>query len=260
MLKLKKNIQKIIRTINVLLFKKNLPEKISIYFHDVNEEDISNIKLIVKFFKYSGYQFCNINYLNEHLENDKKLIALTFDDGFQSWVKLIPFFNEENIEATFFVNTIFFEEKPNLKRFYKNINSSGKELLLTSNDLEKIVEAGHEIGSHTHTHRTLSQLSKEEFVNEIEINLNYLNELGITAKSFAIPFGMKRYIKNYQIDYLQNKFEAVCFGEPGMLFNHKIKHIQRYPWLTKIDFHENIKNISTNTSFFNALTKRSGLG
>ena len=231
MIKIKKYIQKIIRKINIILFKKNLPNKISIYFHDVKEREIKDIKLIIKFFKYSGYEFCNIDYFNKNLENDKKLIALTFDDGFQSWTELMNLFENENVKSTFFLNTIFFEENPNLNRFYKNINSTGEEELITSDDLNTIIKYGHEIGSHTHTHRTLSQLNKVEFVEEIEINMKFL--------------------KN---------FEAVCFGEPGTLFNHKANQIQRYPWLSNLEFHENIVNISTNTHFFNTLTKRSGLG
>jgi len=260
MIKIKKYIQKIIRKINTILFKKNLPNKISIYFHDVKEREIKDIKLIIKFFKYSGYEFCNIDYFNKNLENDKKLIALTFDDGFRSWTELMNLFENENVKSTFFLNTIFFEENPNLNRFYKNIKSTGEEELITSEDLNTIIKYGHEIGSHTHTHRTLSQLNKVEFVEEIEINMKFLKNLGINAKCFAIPFGMKRYVRNYQVNFLLKNFEAVCFGEPGTLFNHKANQIQRYPWLSNLEFHENIVNISTNTHFFNTLTKRSGLG
>ena len=71
---------------------------------------------------------------------------------------------------------------------------------------------------------------------------------------------MRRLITEEQVNYLLEKFDSVSFGEPGMLFSHSNGRIQRYPWRTEKSFKYNINNISTDTSFFNNLTKRSGLG
>ena len=43
-----------------------------------------------------------------------------------------------------------------------------------------------------------------------------------------------------------------------MLFNQNSKNIQRYPWQVDLSFYNNLINLSTNTSIFNKLTKRSG--
>jgi hypothetical protein len=71
---------------------------------------------------------------------------------------------------------------------------------------------------------------------------------------------MRRYSKKEQIDYLFKRFDTVCYGEAGMLFSQNNKSIQRYPWQMKSTFYENLNNLSTNTYFFNKVTKRSGLG
>ena len=54
--------------------------------------------------------------------------------------------------------------------------------------------------------------------------------------------------------------QTLAFGEPGMLYEQKKGLIQRYPWKIEKSFKYNVNNISTNTSLFNNLTKRSGLG
>ena len=71
---------------------------------------------------------------------------------------------------------------------------------------------------------------------------------------------MRRLINKEQIAYLLEVFDSISFGEPGMLFNHEKQKIQRYPWRIEKTFQYNLNNISTNTSLFNKVTKRSGLG
>ena len=123
-----------------------------------------------------------------------------------------------------------------------------------------MVKPNHEIGAHTHSHYKLSNLEFEEFQIEIEKNLDVLKEFSNQIKSFAIPYGMRRYSKKDQIDYLFKRFDTVCYGEAGMLFSQNNKSIQRYPWQMKSTFYENLNNLCTNTQFFNKVTKRSGLG
>ena len=49
----------------------------------------------------------SINEFNSKIESKEKMIALTFDDGFNAWLELIPLFNEFDAKATFFLNSIF---------------------------------------------------------------------------------------------------------------------------------------------------------
>jgi peptidoglycan/xylan/chitin deacetylase (PgdA/CDA1 family) len=252
-------LQKLIRFINISLFTKSLPLKVSIYFHETYKNDIEDIERIILFFKKEGYEFVTIDNFNRHLDDSSKHFAFTFDDGFANWVDTLEVFKKYNVKSTFFMNSIQFTDESKVK-FLSDINCPDEDFLIDEKGLEKIINAGHEIGAHTHSHRTLKRLTEEEFNIEINKNIEILKSLGIRPLNFAIPFGMRRYINQSQLDYLNSIFNSVSYGEPGMLYNHIPGKIQRYPWRTQKSFKFNIQNISANTILFNNLTKRSGLG
>jgi peptidoglycan/xylan/chitin deacetylase (PgdA/CDA1 family) len=259
MMFVKKLLQRILRFMNVFILKKELPNKIAIYFHDLKQKEIDDLESILLFFIERDYKFVNLNQLNKKLESNEKLISLTFDDGFSSWSDSIPIFDKYDVNATFFINTIIFTSESK-EKFLQNINFIEKKQLMNKNDLKNILQGGHEVGAHTHEHHTLSDMNLEDFKKDISKNIELLVELGVTPKTFAIPFGMRRYVTSEQIEYLNQNFECIAYGEPGMLFKQKQGCIQRYPWRSEKSFKYNIDNISTDTSFFNNLTKRSGLG
>ena len=105
---IKKILQRILRFINVLFLKKELPSKIAIYFHDLKQKEIDDLESILLFFKERDYKFVNLYQLNKKLESNEKLISITFDDGFSSWSNSLPVFDKYNAKATFFMNTIMF--------------------------------------------------------------------------------------------------------------------------------------------------------
>jgi len=256
---IKKMLQGILRFVNVLILKRELPSKIAIYFHDLKQKEIDDLESILLFFKERDYKFVNLYQLNKKLESSEKLISITFDDGFSSWSDSLPLFDKYNAKATFFMNTIMFTNEPK-EIFLQNINFIENTKLININDLKNILKAGHEVGAHTHEHHTLSDMNLEEFKKDVSKNIELLVGLGVTPKTFAIPFGMRRYVTSEQIEYLNQNFDCIAYGEPGMLFSQKQGYIQRYPWRSEKSFKYNINNISTDTSFFNNLTKRSGLG
>lgn len=259
MIQIKRSLQKILRFINVFIFKKEIPTKVAIYFHDLKEKEVSDLKEILLFFTNRGYKFVNLNDLNKKLGSSEKLISITFDDGFASWSESLALFEKFNAQATYFINTIMFTNESK-KTFLENINSNENIALINSEDIKNILSAGHEIGAHTHEHHTLSEMKMEDFVKDISKNIELMNKLKVMPKSFAIPFGMRRFVTKEQIEYLDQKFDCIAYGEPGMLFNQKKGFIQRYPWRSEKSFKYNLNNISTDTSKFNNLTKRSGLG
>lgn len=252
-------IQKIIRLINIIFFKKELPNKISIYFHEISKSELDDLEKIILYFRNLDYNFVTIDQFHNEISNDKKHFAITFDDGFSSWTETIQLFEKFNVKATYFLNTIQFTSEDK-EKFLNDIRCEDIELIINENELQKLIIKNHEIGAHTHSHKTLSKINLDSLKSEIENNLSILNKFNINVKNFAIPFGMRRLIKEEQINYLLDKFDSISFGEPGMLFCHTKDKIQRYPWRTEKSFKYNINNISTDTSIFNNLTKRSGLG
>ena len=256
---LKNNIQKVIRLINILLFKKSLPNQIVIYFHETDEVEISAIEDIILFFQNLEYDFVSISKISKNFGSEKKMFSFTFDDGFLNWKNLIPIFDLYDVKATFYLNTVILTDESN-DTFLKNIGLDKEEKIINKSVLEELISSNHEIGAHTHSHHKLSNLKFEDFKNEIKTNLDILKQFSIDIKSFAIPFGMRRYLKNEQIRYLENNFQTLCYGEAGMLYKQDNKNIQRYPWQINLTFYQNLVNLSTDTNLFNKFTKRSGLG
>lgn len=259
---LKKLIQKVIRRINIFFFHKTLPKKICIYFHDVTGHEVEELENLIQFFQYLKYEFTTIEKINSDINSGFKQINISFDDGFKSWIKVVEIFDRYQIKCTFFLNTVLLTEE-NIQNFCKQIqmNSSDEHLLLNKEEFSFILQSGHEIGSHTHNHYKLSSLNNKKFEYEINKNLELLsNNNSLTINTFAIPYGMRRYILKKQIIELKKKFKVICYGEPGMQFSHKKGEIQRYPWVSKSSFYRNLMNLSTDSSLFNLITRRSGIG
>lgn len=257
---MKKKIQRLVRIINILFFKKNLPEKISLYFHDIDSETFKSIKHLIAIFRYQGYKFVSTTEFNNRLnDNTEKLIALSFDDGFKTWKNLLSFFEQNDITVTFFINSIIFTNEDK-SSYLRRIGDYQHNDLMSIDDLQLLIESKHEIGAHTHSHDICKSLSDDELRKEIDINIQIFKQFEIEPSTFAIPFGMRRYIKQNQIDILKEYFKVICFGEPGMQFRQNPGLIERSPWIVDEDYKFNLNNISTDTHYFNYLFRRSGLG
>jgi peptidoglycan-N-acetylglucosamine deacetylase len=98
-----------------------------------------------------------------------KRLALTFDDGPSEWTPaVLELLREHGARATFFVIGARVRESPKM--------------------LGKIVEAGHEIGSHTLTHPRLTELSDEEVRAEVAAGAAAVDHvLGAHAPLFRAP-------------------------------------------------------------------------
>lgn len=64
------------------------------------------------------------------------------------------------------------------------------KLYLSSDEINHMLEMGHEIGSHTFSHPELSKISQREIVFEVEESIKNLNErFKIKSNAFSFPFG-----------------------------------------------------------------------
>ena len=74
------------------------------------------------------------------------------------------------------------------------LNSGGlvdwREFYLTEEELIKLVKLGMEIGSHSHSHKLLSNLTPEEQYQEIKLTHDFLSDLlGKEPNKFCYPYG-----------------------------------------------------------------------
>ena len=114
-----------------------------------------------------------------YIENQEKLptnaCIMNFDDGdITQYENTICTLNEYKIPATYYIAI----DNIGRNRYY-----------MTSNDLKKLKNKGHDIEAHTLTHARLTELSYEEQEGEILGSKVKLEEDGYVVKTFAYPYG-----------------------------------------------------------------------
>lgn len=124
------------------------------------------------------------------LDPNKPMIALTFDDG-PHWTntkKVVDLLVEYNARSTFFMVGNRVEELPGVVQYVK--------------------EAGHEIASHTYSHKDLANISEEEFWSEIrKANEAIYAAIGETPVYIRPPYGSRN-------EFVMNNMPlvAVCWN------------------------------------------------
>jgi peptidoglycan/xylan/chitin deacetylase (PgdA/CDA1 family) len=107
------------------------------------------------------------------VETNKKVIALTFDDGPTPYApELLGILKEKNIKATFFLIGQDIERQPVLAK--------------------QIVADGHEVGNHSYSHQRMIFKSPTFIATEIEKTDELIKGLGQTGEIyFRPPYGKK---------------------------------------------------------------------
>lgn len=98
-------------------------------------------------------------------------VAFTFDDGPNNLTtpRLLDALKERNLKATFF--TLGFTS-PN-----------------TDRTLKRIIEEGHEVGSHTYSHKNLRELDDDELFSEMNDNQELIESFGGNVRYIRPPYG-----------------------------------------------------------------------
>jgi peptidoglycan/xylan/chitin deacetylase (PgdA/CDA1 family) len=131
---------------------------------------------------------------NEKIKNGKDAVAITFDDGYKdNYLNAFPILKEINAPATIFL----------VSRFVNN----DSEFLNTS-EIAEMRKYNINYGSHTSSHKILSEISLETAKQEIlssKIELERL--LNENIPFFAYPKGKKQHIN----DYLKEQVKAAGY-------------------------------------------------
>ena len=107
----------------------------------------------------------------KNIDYDKKVVALTFDDGPSKYTeKILDILKENDACGTFFV--------------------VGNKVEFYSDQIKRILKEGSEIGNHSYSHKWLNRLSKEEFQAEVNKTQDIVKkETGFTPKLFRPTYG-----------------------------------------------------------------------
>ena len=124
------------------------------YININNKVNIDNIVFYISNNQINIKEVSNITndnniYQNDFIDINKKIIALTFDDGPNyNTSKILEILNKYNVSATFFV---------------LGSKIPGNEKILTKMD-----EYDMEIGNHTYSHKLMTKMDSEHIIKEIK--------------------------------------------------------------------------------------------
>ncbi len=93
------------------------------------------------------------------VKTDKKVLSISFDCawGVDYTQKLLDIMEREDVKCTFFAVEFWVKKHPDFVR--------------------KIVEKGHEIGTHSATHPYMSKLSKDTIINELSSSIKAIEDV-----------------------------------------------------------------------------------
>lgn len=135
--------------------------------------EIININIPIKKFK-NKTKMVSINHsypVNNIIYPNKKVVALTFDDGPSKYTdEILDILNDEDAVATFFI--------------------IGNKVEIFGKTLNKMIKYGNEIGNHSYNHKWLTRVSDEEFKNQINKTQNIIyNTTGFKPTLFRPTYG-----------------------------------------------------------------------
>ncbi len=116
------------------------------------------------------------NIVDKKLYLKEKLVLITFDDGYRDNLDAAKILKDFGMTGLFFISTAYIGKQ------YNGVN------MLKIDDIKKLIKMGMYIGSHSHFHKKLSNLSKNEIARQIQISIEILKQFQ-DIEDFAYPYG-----------------------------------------------------------------------
>jgi len=139
----------------------------------------------VEYLVRKGYKFVTLSEL--FFDNNEKTIAITFDDGYLDiYVYAFPILQEFGIPATVFIITSAIGKSNDWDANLLGI----KFQHLGYDEINNLIEAGWEIGSHGNSHDCLRNATDGKLADDIGISKEILEErFDVKINFFSAPFG-----------------------------------------------------------------------
>lgn len=148
--------------------------------------------------------------LTNQVETNQKVVALTFDDGPTNNVdQILPLLDQYHAKATFFL--------------------IGNEIKNNLEDAQKIVDAGHQVGNHTYSHKRMIFKTPSFYREEIEKTDQLIRDAGFKGEIDMRPpngkklVGLPYYLKKHDRDTITWNLEPDSFYTTA---SDKVKYVK----------------------------------
>jgi len=155
-------------------------------YHTVDPNQRSTFAAQLKWFCKRGLIFRPFNqaFTDRNQKRGNTFVSVTFDDGDWSACAVAQqVLDDQGIKAILYLTTDY---------ILKGRTYQAKDVRPAANwdQLGRWIEAGHEIGGHTHTHANLAQCGLDRLAGELDLSRAIIHrELGCLPVHFAYPWG-----------------------------------------------------------------------
>lgn len=156
-------------------------------YHTVDPAQAATFARQLGWFRGKGYQFRSMSEAlagrGSTLGSDK-WATVTFDDGDASVCTVgQKVLADQGVRALLYLNTDYIARG-------ETYRAQIKRPTCTWDQLQRWLEAGNEIGSHTHTHADLTRCSRSQLEDELEQSRQTIAQyLGVSPMHFSYPWG-----------------------------------------------------------------------
>jgi peptidoglycan/xylan/chitin deacetylase (PgdA/CDA1 family) len=135
----------------------------------------------------AGYSTTRLDQVVKLAANDARQVVLSFDDGFRNaFENALEILSRHRFCAIQFLVSDYIGKRNE----WDVSRGDVPETLMDKSQVREWLAAGHEIGSHSATHRNLKKLSASEARKEIFSSKKQLeDEFGVLVRHFSYPFG-----------------------------------------------------------------------
>lgn len=151
----------------------------------------NDFKRQMTWLKRFGYKGVSMRELMPYLNGEKqgKVVGITFDDGYQNVLQnALPILDALGFTSTNYIVSNHFSGL----NFWDKSKGVPSSKLMSLEELQQWVAAGHEIGSHTLDHVHLTDIDKDEAIRQIvQSKINLENTLQTEVSAFCYPYGHK---------------------------------------------------------------------
>jgi peptidoglycan/xylan/chitin deacetylase (PgdA/CDA1 family) len=259
-------VQRTLRVVHLTLFRRPLPRRVALYFHEIDHATAAALDDIIPFFKRQGYSFVRAREYDEDTNPERRMVFVSFDDNYLGWHEHLPLLAKHRVNVTFYCNSLPLDRAPDdvvVADYYRRLGNPADRRPLRSVHLRDMAEAGHDVGGHSHSHFNLAALEAPILEEELRLNRQMIqNATGSDATDFSFPFGQPRHLPpSVEQQVRRAGFARIAHATSGMLYAQAPRGtIHRSMWRTEKNFNSNLADLRVDGRWFVRHFGRSPLG